>query len=89
MRFIGRKTNDDDENNNDQDVQDVTGEQMGEVVPLHRDTAPVQDITDDDQADEAGPRVQDVIAREVPPGSRSRLTSTCPPMTPTTRWRRW
>ncbi|QNE21927.1 cell division protein FtsK [Kribbella qitaiheensis] len=66
MRFIGRKTN--DENDDRDDVQDVPGEQMGEVVPLHRDTAPIQDTNDDEAGEQTGPRVQDVIAREIPAG---------------------
>lgn len=64
MRLIGRKNHDDTDENVD---QDMTGQPMGEVVPLHRDTTP--EPADQDQADSVdGPRVQDVIAREVPPG---------------------
>ncbi|GAB3813430.1 FtsK/SpoIIIE domain-containing protein [Kribbella italica] len=66
MRFIGRNNHDDNDHSGDQaDDRDDAGQAMGEVVPLHRD--PVTDDQDNENQDsQAAPRVQDVIAREVP-----------------------
>ncbi|MGY4768952.1 FtsK/SpoIIIE domain-containing protein [Kribbella sp. CWNU-51] len=67
MRFIGSRNQDRDERPNDDNEHTA----MGEVVPLHRDVpapdhSPDQDEPERDERVQDEPRVQDVVAREVP-----------------------